>query len=56
MVEHIFSIGGFIDDVSSYSGANRLNIGAIKSSTSSLTFSDLGLIAGGNSVRYCNFR
>lgn len=49
--EHIFSIGGFIDDVSSYSEiANRLNIGAIKSNSSSLTFSDLGLIAGGNSV------
>ena len=49
--EHIFSVGSYIDDVSSYSEiADRLNKGAIKSNVNSLTFSDLGLFAGGNSV------
>ena len=49
--EHIFSVGSYISDVSSYGEiANRLNTGAIKSNVSSLTFADLGLFAGGTSI------
>ena len=49
--EHIFSVGSYVSDVSSYGEiANRLNTGAIKSNVSSLTFADLGLFAGGTSI------
>ena len=47
--EHIFSVGGIITGVTSYEQiADFLNKGGLKSDTNLFSFSDLGLVAGGN--------
>ena len=47
--EHVFSIGTLVDQVTSYAElAQFLNTGGLKSDTNLLSFSDLGLHAGGN--------
>ena len=47
--EHVFSVGTLINDVTDFHEiAAALRKGALKSDTTSLSFSDLGLSAGGN--------
>lgn len=47
--EHVFSIGDYVTNIESYSEITRLlNSGAIKSDSNNLSFSDLGLYAGGD--------